>query len=115
MSRSANLAAFAKAIDGSAPFNINGTLTVNNLITPDNLTVNSITANVITSTTNVVTFGTAVNVASNGMLSFGAVSANGSMGTNGQVLISNSTGTYWGSAGSNNGVIYTYGIILGRG
>lgn len=115
MSRSANLASFAKAIDGSAPFNINGTLTVNNLVSPINLTVNTYTANVITSTTNVVTFGTAVNVSSNGVLSFGAVSANGSLGTNGQVLISNGTNVYWGNARSNTSVIYAYSTILGRG
>lgn len=115
MSRSANLAAFAKAIDGSAPFNVNGTLTVVNLTTSGNLAINNFVSNTYTSTTNVVVIGTAVNVAANGVLSFGAVSANGSLGTNGQVLKTSGNSTYWGSAGSNTGVIYTYGVILGRG
>jgi len=90
MSRSANLASFAKTLDGAAPFVVNGSLTVTNLtVTSGTLTVNSFSSNTIT--------------------------ANGSLGSNGQVLKSNGTSVYWGSAGSNTGVIYTYGVILGRG
>lgn len=77
MTRSANLAAFGKVVDG-APFS-------------GNLSSNVVASNYY--------------------------NANSSTGTSGQVLLSggSSSNAYWGSARSNTGVIYTYGIILGRG
>ena len=73
------------------------------------LTVGNITANSLNVSTNVAVIGTAVNVASNGALSFGAVAANGGLGTSGQVLTSTGSGTYWSTlVGVNTSAQYTF-------
>lgn len=85
MSRSANLAAWAKTIDGEAPFVVNGSLTVTDLL----VTTNNITFNTIAATSNTTSFGTAVTVASNGVVTISSnvvsIGTSASFASNGSV------------------------------
>ena len=95
MTRSANLAAFGKTIDGVG----SQTLASNLNFTGTN-----------------VYFSTPAYHAANLVLSSTVgISANGGYGSNGQVLTSNGTVAYWRNTLTNTSILYAYGTIIGRG